>query len=367
MNKLHLLRFTLLIKYCSLWYLAISNSLFGNVLAKASLLLVIVHSILYVYLHKDDKKLFVWLILYGIISFAYLICKRREVLDLYVYISFYADIDKYQLNDEIYKTSLLFLIFTIVLSVFNILPVSTDFYRDELRRYTFGFCHPNTAGQYLTIIASSAFVKYYNSRNIKALFVLIISFLVTYFICRSRTSSIIILIIIITFIIKMFKIDILKKVIGFKYTKYIISILAIAIIVSLLYISYNYKSFSIINRLLSYRIENNYLFLKHYSINIFGNGNLPTWLVLSENGVARYLDSGYMQLLLGFGMFNTIGFLIFVLYAVFINIKQHNEEIVLLLILVLLSLVVEAAPLRWYFSFSLLYICNNNYLCKETK
>lgn len=132
----------------------------------------------------------------------------------------------------------------------------------------------------------------------------------------------------------------------------------------LLYVSQNYQKFNNLNILLSSRIENNFIYLQNYKISLFGNPNIPTWISGNDNLGFRYLDSGYLQSLLSLGIINSLFYFSLLYKSIKNNLKYKNVAVVICNIIIILLLIVEASPLRWYFAITILYVYNNKKIDK---
>lgn len=354
-SKIRLLTIALVINYCASLYWTLSNQLVGKFIAVATLLCSLLHACLYVYFNRRKKTIIYWGLLYIIIFIVYRYCRRREVLDLYTYVSYYGTIEYRILNKRVKYVTEIFVGAVVLLNVVHLLPSAPLFYRDGLLRYTFGFNHPNAGGYYLYIIASTIFAEAYNNVKIKDIFQVIIFGFLSYYIFNCRTSTIAIIIIMAVMLIKAIKMSFLTNFMRMKLCKNFWGVIPILIVVVLLYISKHYQDYQYLNRLLSARVENNALYLKQYTIKLWGNANVPTWLLAEDNWGMRYLDSGYMQCLLSLGLFNFVVYLSLLITTIKRNVKYKSAHIVILLEIIALMLIVESAPLRWYFSIPILY------------
>ncbi|MGO5306769.1 hypothetical protein ACTQ1L_07495 [Agathobacter sp. LCP21S3_B2] len=357
--KLKLLTITLLVNFCASWYLNLSNQLFEQIIAISTLFLSVFHAILYIIFNKNRKQTFYWLMIYVLLFFLYRYCKRREVLDLFTYVSFYSNVDFRLINKKIKTVTVFFFIGTILLNAVHILPTAPAFYRGSESRLTLGFNHPNSGGFFSLIIAGCLFVQDYEKRRLNKLLVMILLGLETYFIFNCRTAFFSIIAIIIIMIVKIIGLDFFKKLFKKKIIQIFIVSLFLVLVVGLVYLSDNFNKYSELNTLLSSRLENNNLFLHKYNITLFGNPNVPTWILGNDNWGLRYLDSGYLQILLSFGIINTIIYILLLYKSLVINLKAKEVAVVIWDIIIMLTLIVEASPLRWYFAIPILYVFNN--------
>lgn len=362
--KLKLLTISLLFNYCGSWYLYLSNHMFEGFIAKTTLLLSISHAILYIYFNRRNKKILYWIPFYILLFYLYRYCKRREILDLFTYASFYSNIDYKMINNKVKKITVFFFLGTIVLNILNILPTAPLFFRGNMPRLTLGFNHPNAGGYFSLIIANCIFIQNYRKPYFKNIVVMFLLGLESFFIFNCRTAVFSILIITLIMIIKMLNIDFFNILFKRKIIKSLLMYSIFILVTILLYVSQNYQKFNNLNILLSSRIENNFIYLQNYKISLFGNPNIPTWISGNDNLGFRYLDSGYLQSLLSLGIINSLFYFSLLYKSIKNNLKYKNVAVVICNIIIILLLIVEASPLRWYFAITILYVYNNKKIDK---
>lgn len=350
-----LLFLTLIVNYCGSTYFAISNGIFGQAIAYMTLGLSLFHAFLYVYFYKKNKSIVIWIILYLILFFSYRICRRREVLDLFVYASFYGSLNYKEISKVYLKSTAMFFGTVVFLSLVHIIPTAPPFFRGEVYRYTLGFNHPNACGYYSLMIASSLLLIFYNVRKYWISLSLLFLLFITHFLFNNRSSTVCIFLIFLVYSVCYLNKNILNKFLKSRIIKILLILMIPLMVIVLVKISIHSNSFSTLNGLLSSRLENNYLYLKEYSIKFFGDPNVPTWIPVYDGWAVRYLDSGYMQSLLMLGAFNSFVYLSIYLKAILYCVRKKNTAAVVLLIIFSLILIVEASPLRWYFAIPLLF------------
>ncbi len=354
-SKKSLLTITLIINYCASLYLASSNASFGSLISLLTLGMSLAHAFLYIYFNRSNQNIMIWIVIYALLFFAYRHSQRREVLDLFVYASYYGNTDYKEINKVFLRTSSVFFVSVIVLSFLHIIPNAPAFYRGEVYRFTLGLIHPNAGGYFSLMIASSLFVKYYNTKKKETIVILMILLAGVYYLFNNRSSTICIMIIIIAYSVNLIGYDIGKKMLKSKIIRLLLALSIIAIAYVLIKVSNDVGSHTMLNALLSARIENNNMFLQEYSVKLFGNPDVPTWMSIYDGWGVRYLDSGYIQCLLMLGVVNSIAYIYIFVKSMMWNIRQKRTEVVVLLVIIALLLVVEASPLRWYFAMPLLF------------
>lgn len=353
--KMNLLTITLIINYCGSLYFALSSNTFGGFLKYTTLALSAFHALLYVFFNRTKRKILLWIMVYFVLFLAYRVSKRREVLDLYTMVSFYSNVEISIMNNKFLKTTICFFVIVVLFSLLHIIPLSPAFYRGEIYRNTLGFNHPNAGGYYSFLIAASLFIKDFKRKRRLTLIWLIILAIVPYVIFNCRTALIAILVIIFAYLINLIGLNVIKQLLKIKFIKLLLVFLVVGLAISLFYVSENLTSFLWLNNILSARLENNYLYLQNYNVHILGNAGVPTWISVYDGWGVRYLDSGYMQGLLCLGLINSIMYLYIFSSAMESSVRLGNIEVVVLLTIIGLMLLVEASPLRWYFSMPLLF------------
>lgn len=354
--KMKLLTLSLLLNYCGSWYLYLSNQVFEGIISKGTLFLSIFHAVLYVYFNRKRKKNLYWIVVYVLLFYIYRYCERREILDLFTYVSFYSSVDFQLINSKVKKVTTYFFVGTILLNIMHILPTAPSFFRGNMSRFTLGFNHPNAGGYFSLIIASCIFVQNYEKPRFQHILALFVLGLESYFIFNCRTAVFSIIGILVVMIIKLTGIDFFKNLLKKRIVRIFLMSSVFMLVMGLLYISENYQEYSGLNLLLSSRIENNFMYLQQYQVSLFGNPNVPAWILADDNWGLRYLDSGYLQSLLSLGAINSITYLLLLYKSMKNNLRRKDIAVVIWDLIIMLLLIVEASPLRWYFAIPILYV-----------
>lgn len=356
--KMLILSIALIINFCSSLYLMSSSSWFNDLISNLSLCISLFITFIYIYFNRKKKNIVIWILVYIVIFFAYRICKRREVLDLYIMTSYLYGEDYKKITRTIFNTSLGFVALVIILNILHILPTSPDFFRGDIIRFTFGFIHPNSIGHFAILIAECLFIIDYKKKSKETLIKLLLLTIVPFIIANCRSAFFINSLLTLLYLFDILGVNFIKNVFKNRFIRLMLPFTIVVVILVLLYVSENWNLFQDLNVLLNSRIKNNFLFLQLYGVKLFGNPNIDGWISVYDNWGKVYLDSGYLQLILCLGLVNTIIYVLQYFKAVLSNAKQKNYEIIVVLLIVSLMLVIETSPLRWYFSFVLLFITN---------
>lgn len=353
--KMQILSIALIINYCSSLYLMSSSGLFNDIISNLSLLISLIIALLFVYFHRHNNKIYIWILIYAILFFAYRICKRREILDLFTMVSFFYGEKIEIINNKVLKTSCLFVAVVVLLNILHILPTSPEFFRGVINRYTLGFIHPNSIGHFAIIISECLFVRDYKKKSLKTTIKLLLLTIIPFLIANCRTALVVISAMTFLYIMNIIGFNLLKNIFKSKLVRILLPLLMIVLVYLLIYVSKNWSEFQELNVLFNSRIQNNFLFLQKYEIKFFGNLEVNGWISVYDNWGQVYLDSGYLQGILCLGVLNSLTYLYIFIRSLIDNLKNKSYEIVMILIIVSFMLIIEASPLRWYFSFVLLY------------
>lgn len=226
------------------------------------------------------------------------------------------------------------IIIIIFLAKFDIIE-NLIFYRNGIMREALGFTHPNILGAILTSTAIDLMYIYYieQKKGIFPIAFTLISLFIIYFIANSRASFCLLIFVFIHYMLKN------KKIIMYiKYFKPIITTMFIICSLLSLYLTHLYainNEFGIIaDKILSGRLYFNNIYLKHHSLNLFGN-----ILYFTGNEALMYygrynmiLDNSYVYLLLRFGIVITI---IFALLFYFLIKKSYESKNYFLIYIIL--------------------------------
>ena len=316
-------------------------------LNKKSLLLITVFLILSLIMSSISKRMDIYLML--IIGLAF-----RDI-----------DVDSFLIRDAITKTIVTIIIVTKALST---MTVDASFFTT---RQALGFGHPNSLGMMMALISIELMVvsrKNKTASVLSYLFSIAIIF-INYFVCRSRTSIIVLGLALICFVLLQFKVNIMKT----KPVQFVIrNLFLICTGISALLI-YIYKTGSelglTLNQLFSSRLELAAHYLNLYKLNLFGNNPTISNEPFTYEGVFYYVvDMGYIWIPLIYGI---VGALLFALIynltikKIFKNNQYHH---VVLLILMFVYCFMENTFIKYRFNvFIILLAYGFLYLENEDK
>lgn len=308
--------------------------------------------VIYDYGLKKDKKFFLSILLIFIAEFSKYIT-NNNMLNIYLYfISAMKGINIRNAIKCIFVAKLSIVVVTI-LSYFSGFIGASDVIGNtgELKR-SLGFNHPNVLG--ILLVEISLILFYLRKNQFASIVLYVLCFLVSYFICYSRTSSYIILFLLfsnlVIFIFKSFKCNAKYKFITFLC--YLV--MAFSLLISL-GIAFKWFNLDDYNSFFSGRIRLYQGFYELFGVKFFGQSINSSSMYLSMHGLST-LDNSYIYLLVSYGLF------VFTLYVIgtFITIyrlsKQHMFYELFLFVIYLFYGIFETVAIRFEFNFSLLFI-----------
>lgn len=316
-------------------------------LNKKSLLLITVFLILSLIMSSISKRMDIYLML--IIGLAF-----RDI-----------DVDSFLIRDAITKTIITILVVTKALST---MTVDASFFTT---RQALGFGHPNSLGMMMALISIELMVvsrKNKTASVLSYLFSIAIIF-INYFVCRSRTSIIVLGLALICFVLLQFKANIMKT----KPVQFIIrNLFLICTGISALLV-YIYKTGSelglTLNQLFSTRLELAAHYLDLYKLNLFGNNPTISNEPFTYEGVFYYVvDMGYIWIPLIYGVVGVILFALIYNLTIKKLFKNNQYHHVVLLILMFIYCFMENTFIKYRFNvFIILLAYGFLYFEKEDK
>lgn len=254
---------------------------------------------------KYNKKVLIKIILLIILSaVTWYVSKESVVFILYLIV---ISMKNVELEDFIKFNIITELFIVIFLFIMSSMGLTSEglFFRDNIRRYSFGFAHPNTTAEIITsILIGFLYLNRENLKIYKILPVFLISILVSKY-TDSRTSLFIASAVISCCLLKK---SIIDKIIYTKPAKFIIkNIWIICTILTLLAVQqYNIRSEIgiYLNNVLSGRLRLINNFLINYKINLFGNQLVFVYTkkALMYGISAQILDNAFVRYILQFGI-----------------------------------------------------------------
>lgn len=254
---------------------------------------------------KYNKKDFLRItILIALSVITWLVSSEASIFMLYLVVIAMKNVE---LDDFIKFNIIIELCIVVFLFIMSSIGLTSEglFFRDNVRRYTFGFAHPNTTAEITTsILIGFLYLNRTKLSILKILPVIIISYIVSAY-TDSRTALIIAFAVIICC---LFKKQLVDKIIYNKVVKFVIKNIWLICTVITLIAVYQYNNSTTIgiylNNLLSGRLRLINNFLTTYKINLFGNelSFIYTKEALRYGISAQILDNAFVRYILQFGI-----------------------------------------------------------------
>lgn len=229
-------------------------------------------------------------------------------------------------------------------------------------RKTFGFFHPNTMAIFLFYI--NIFFWYVYSNKLISVIFSVFTFIVSYFVCYSRTASYLVLIFgfiqILMIIVQKYRGQFTKLI---WKTILISSIIAsLSIFVSFIVINAKYDT-SGLNYILSGRVNQINAYFNYYGLSLFGQ-NIGRGSEYFKYGMST-LDNSYVHMLIHFGIvFFTIYIISFIKLIVSL-IKDNQKKKLITVVIYLVYGIFETVAIRFDFNATLLFL--NELVWKDEK
>lgn len=297
-----------------------------------------------------NKKSLLFISLFLILSMIlYKVSNRNDIYMMLVIGLAFRDIDvgSFLLRDLINKT-----IVTLIV-VGSALPYTTFDENFFNVRQTLGFGHPNSLGMMVALIAIE--LMYVTRKTERAyLFsygVSIFFILFDFFVCRSRTSLMVLALALVSFVLLRFNINIMKsKTAQFIIRNLYIICTGISILILKIYDSGSQLGV-ILNKLFSNRPMLASHYLDIYNLNFFGNNAKISYELYYENGIMYFVvDMGYIWIPLIYGFVGVA------LFALLYNLtlkklfKKEKYHCIVLIILMFVFCFMENTFIRYRFN-----------------
>ena len=224
-------------------------------------------------------------------------------------------------------------------------------FENNISRQSLGFEHPNELGKNLILVFMLYLIVYKDEYKEYDYIIFTIINIIQFYFTKSRTSFLVALLLTALLII-------LRKTTFYfllnKVSKYIFEIIFIISYILPKYI-YPYANgnvfFDKIDSLLQYRLTYSHIFLYKYNLNLFGQKVYNYW-----SHEYAFLDSGYINLLLGGGILVTI--LFFYGYIKLIpKLKKSNLKYVILsIVLIAIYGFTENIIYSFYYNFTFIFM-----------
>lgn len=320
------------------------------------------------------KQLTIIVLLISICCIITLKCGKTTVLMSAIAILFAKDINFDKLLRSVFSIRLITFFIVILLSMIGVLSNGNAFRISEngeiIKRYSLGFVHPNiTYLNFFILVALYLYLKYENL-TIKNYIFIFISAVALFKITDSRTGFI-------TVILSIFISILFKNKNIFKnrlFRKVIMNVPLICGIISVM-ISFNYtknnKLFYIINKILTGRLELGKRFFDIYGINLFGQNVVEG---SNLNGSYLRIDSGYISLIVVYGLVIFLIYLILQTKLLKMYVKNDRVKEIMLIIVFSVYGLTEVYVYNVFINISLLFLSDllyknsiNNKKCEVYK
>ena len=264
----------------------------------------------------------------------YVYVKTDNSLMLLLFLLIFAskNIDSEELIKKDIKIKIIIVIFVFLMFIMGF-TTNQEFFREGVRRYAFGFVHPNTFAAIISSILIEIIYINRNKKNILLLFISIIVAFISNYYADSRTSIIVILLVCMAY---LFQNSILEKFLNRKGTKFIIINSWLIFTIISFIIAFLYKEQTgigiFLDKMLSTRPRWMVRFLNTYNINLFGNKMIfvnETQAVLLNVSKA-ILDNAYVKYLLQYGI--VLYTVMYYLFRKLFKYAYKNKNIMLIII-----------------------------------
>ena len=266
------------------------------------------------------------------------------------------DVDEKRIIKTILTANILLFVFVFVSSLIGIVPKSHYYSYAGTSRFIFGFKTPNTAPIVLFQIASSMWLLY-RKKIWLCLATTALSFGISYFLCNSRTASLLSFILLMVelfwWLLENQKSRMLKKMVW----KVLFGIGILVSFVSLLSVAIATKRIdaSFIDELLSGRIHLMQDYFSIYSLTLWGQKVLTGSAAASLYGFST-LDNSYIYFLLSYGV---VLFVLYFYYFIRLIWKYKKENKAQRLVIIFFYAIYgfsETVAIRFVYNYSLIFL-----------
>ena len=338
------------------WMTTISNSVL--------LALCIIQLVRTFYLlRKKITWLLLWCLCAVLLFIGYRIVSDRTILEAFAYGTGAVFVDYKKITKTMKSTWIGCLVTVALLSLLRIIPTVDGVRETGEVRMSLGFVHANTLGFILFIVGLLIYVDSYEVRSRNSFIVLLLLTTVDFYIANSRTTTLLLLVMDIVIATKIFKNDMISHFLNKKWVRNLLLVLVIALIGFTIWfaISYNGSGRLLqLNKLLNNRVQNGSYYMSLYGISLFGK-NIPGFVLWKDNFTQLYLDNGYLQMLIKYGVIATVIYMMMILRSARKAIRVKNIAMVVAIGLSAVSLFTEQSALRWCFCPILMYMSAKSY------
>ena len=338
------------------WMTTISNSVL--------LALCIIQLVRTFYLlRKKITWLLLWCLCAVLLFIGYRTVRDRTILEAFAYGTGAVFVDYKKITKTMKSTWIGCLVTVALLSLLRIIPTVDGVRETGEVRMSLGFVHANTLGFILFIVGLLIYVDSYEVRSRNSFIVLLLLTTVDFYIANSRTTTLLLLVMDIVIATKIFKNDMISHFLNNKWVRNLLLVLVIALIGFTIWFATSYNGSGRLlqlNKLLNNRVQNGSYYMSLYGISLFGK-NIPGFVLWKDNFTQLYLDNGYLQMLIKYGVIATVIYMMMILRSARKAIRVKNIAMVVAIGLIAVSLFTEQSALRWCFCPILMYMSAKSY------
>lgn len=276
------------------------------------------------------------------------------------------NLDENKIIKTILLSNIIVFLVTTLFSLIGFLPTMVYVPQIGISRYTLGFATANTGPIILFQIAAAMWVV--SKRHLWCLLIAVFSFLVSFYLCYSRTGAIISLSLALAECIWWLTVSQKSKMVKsiiWRTVHIMTVVVSMLVLVSFIIASQSSELLSTYNQLFSGRfvaMQNYFIF---YTPRLFGQK-----IAFGDEEFFRYgmstLDNSYVHLLLAYGIVLFVLYMLYFKRVIVYLIKNNLTKELIILILYTLYGFSETVAIRFLVNFSLIY-CNSILWSRNTQ
>lgn len=283
-------------------------------------------------------------------------CSQNDMLEpFYWFMAAAQHVNVKDIIKKLYRVQIIVIALVILLALTGIITNEVVKRTDGELRYALGFDHPNTTGIMLLQVTGLSFLLNYRKHDIKKYWIYIPTVALSYFGADSRTSSYLMVILLIISII----LDVSRRGI---FKKALVRVLRHAVLITIVFVLavfaaiFGYIRIGVSDYTFGTRLSLALNFYKYYGVKLFGQKIVLGIQDKRFINTMYTLDNAYMYLLLAFGLLAFIAFLVIYIKTVRDNILEKRYGVVILLLIYLLVGFSETALIRLVMNFTLIFM-----------
>lgn len=333
------------------WVITVSNSV---LLAICTIQLVRTFYLL----RKKPMGLLIWYLCTILLFIGYRTVGDRTVIETFIYGTGAIFVDYKKIIKTMKSTWIWCLITVVTLSFLKVIPTTGGMRETGEIRMSLGFVHANTLGFILFIIGLLIFVDSYEKRKWNSFIALLLLTVVDFYIANSRTTTLLLLVMDVVVATKVIKMDIISYFLSKKWVRNLLLILVIVLVAFSMWFATSYNEngrWFLLNGLLNNRVQNGAYYMSLYGISLFGK-SIPDFVFWEDKFTQLYLDSGYLMMLIKYGVIATVIYVSVILQSARKAIRKKDTAMIVAIGLIAVSLFTERSALRWCFCPILMYM-----------